>query len=86
MRVKGQPKILNSGRKLGTPNRTTKEVRRWIHEIVQDNIETLEYDLKQMEPKERWAIIERLLPYIVTKRESRQYFNWEFDNDQDTGT
>ena len=80
-RTKGQPKT--GGREKGTPNKVTKEIRRWIFEMVQDNIETLENDLKDLEPKERWAIIERLLPYIVTRRQPMTYYEWESNGEED---
>ena len=67
-----------AGRPKGTPNKTTKEMRRWIFNIVNNNIETLENDLKGLEPKERWQIINGLLPYIVTKLESGRYYGLDF--------
>ena len=69
------------GRKPGTPNKTTKEVRRWIFEVVQENTDILEADLKSLEPKERWQIINGLLPYIVTKREPNRTYRWEYSDE-----
>ena len=66
-RAKGTPKT--GGRKAGTPNRITNDVRLWMYNIIQDNMGTLENDLKGMKADKRWAIIEKLLPYIVTKKE-----------------
>ena len=79
-REKGQPKT--GGRAKGTPNMVTREVRKWIFDVVQDNMEKLENDLKTLEPKERWAIIERILPYIVTKKEQNMLCRWEFGDDE----
>ena len=67
------------GEKKEHPNKTTKRVRNWIFELVQDNIETLENDLKDLEPKERWSIIEKLLPYIVSKRQEASNRSYTFD-------
>ena len=69
-REKGQPKT--GGREKGTPNRVTKDVRQWIFGIIQENTDTLENDLKGLEPKERWQIINGLLPYLITKREANR--------------
>jgi hypothetical protein len=57
-----------NGRPKGTPNKVTTNVREWIFGIVYKNIQTLDNDLMQLEPKERWNIIMGLLPYIAAKR------------------
>ena len=72
-REKGTPKT--GGREKGTPNKVTKNVRFWLFDLMQDNIETLEIDLKKLEPKERWEIICRLLPYVITKRPENTYYS-----------
>ena len=74
-RQKGSVKT--GGRVAGTPNKVTKKLRCWIFELVQNNIESLESDLNKLEPKERWAIIERLLPYII-KKELPDYYGSEY--------
>lgn len=79
-REKGQPKT--GGREKGTPNRVTKNIREWIFDIIQENTDTLETDLKSLEPKERWQIINGLLPYIVTKREPRIFYKWEYSDEE----
>jgi len=71
-REKGQPKT--GGREKGTPNRITKDVRQWVYDIIQENTDTLENDLKSLEPKERWQIINGLLPYIIDKKQPNRYF------------
>jgi SpoVK/Ycf46/Vps4 family AAA+-type ATPase len=57
------------GRPKGTPNKSTSELRTWIMKIVSENGKQLETDLKKLEPKERWSVIEKLLPYVVKKKE-----------------
>ena len=88
-RTKGQPKT--GGRQHGTPNRVTKTIRQWVFDVVQENMSTLETDLQELEPKERWQIINGLLPYIVSKRQegSNRYYTFDFpdkepDKDFDT--
>ena len=53
------------GRKKGTPNNSTKELRERITQIVDDTIKEL--DLKALTNKERIEILGKLLPYIVPK-------------------
>jgi len=77
-RTKGTSKT--GGRQAGTPNRLTQDVRLWIYGVIQDNMDTLEADLKTMDAEKRWAIIEKMLPYVVTKREPRTVFTWEFED------
>ena len=74
---KGHAKV--GGRQPGTPNRTTKEVRRWLFEVLHENMSTLETDLQELAPKERWQIINGLLPYIVSKRQEGSNRSYTFD-------
>ena len=58
------------GRPLGTPNKVTMDLRTWIKNIVENNMQQLEKDLQALEPKDRWNIIEKLLNYAVPKIQS----------------
>lgn len=58
-----------NGRPKGTPNRITTAIRSWIVELINGNREQLQQDLKQLDPKDRLAFIEKLLPYILPKVE-----------------
>lgn len=58
-----------NGRPKGVPNKTTTTVRRWIVNLIQNNMEQFETDLLMMEPKERLDFISKLLPYILPKPE-----------------
>lgn len=62
---KGHEKI--GGRKQGTQNAATAEIREMISEIVRGNIGQVKEDLKAMKPKDRVDAIAKLLPYIVPK-------------------
>lgn len=53
------------GRKKGTPNNSTKELRERITRIVDDTIKDL--DLKNLTNKERIELLGKLLPYIAPK-------------------
>jgi hypothetical protein len=61
------------------PNRATTELKGWIQSLIDDNRDQLETDLKAMEPKERWQIIERLMQYTIPKMQVVEA-NLEFDN------
>ena len=68
MRKKGTPKT--GGRTKGTPNKSTTELKQWINDLIDQNKEVLENDLKNLEPTERWRIMEKLLTYIIPKQQS----------------
>lgn len=55
------------GRQKGTPNKITATIRNWIVELINNNRTTIETDFAQLEPKERLAMLEKLLPYIMPK-------------------
>lgn len=59
-----------NGRPKGTPNKITQDVRQWISTVIEDNRKQMEQDLKAIEPKERLAILERLMQYIVPKQQA----------------
>lgn len=62
----GNPK----GRPKGTPNKVTTELKTWIQELIDGNRSKFEKDLKELEPKDRLTIMERLLQYIVPKQQA----------------
>jgi len=61
-----------NGRPKGKPNKATAELKTWITELIDNNRDQLEIDLKSMQPKERWQIIERLMQYTVPKMQNTQ--------------
>ena len=54
-----------TGRKKGKPNKTTEEVRGLVQSFIEQNIETLQADFDQLEPKDRLTFIERLLKHVL---------------------
>ena len=59
-----------AGRPKGTPNKVTTDLRDWIKELLNDNRQTFEADLKKLEPHQRVAIFEKMLSYSVPKMQS----------------
>ena len=60
----------NTGKKFGgrqknTPNKTTKELRDKISSIVNNNIDKVQTDLEQLEPKDRLTVLLQLMKFIT---------------------
>jgi len=62
--------IKTGGRKKGTPNKLTKEIRSTLKNVLFDELEHLENNLSQLEPKERIELVIKLMPYVCPKIES----------------
>lgn len=65
-RIKGMPKT--GGRCAGTPNKVTGTLKEFVVNLIDQNREQIENDLKQLEPKDRLTIIERLMGYVIPKQ------------------
>lgn len=57
------------GRSKGTPNRITSDLRQFLSNYVQDNIQD---SLDQLTPIKRAEIIVKLLPYILPTADKQQ--------------
>lgn len=62
--------VKTGGRGKGTPNKVTSDLRTWVNMLIDNNREQLEKDLKALEPRERWAVIEKLMSYTMPKMQS----------------
>ena len=58
------------GRKKGTPNKVTSSLREWVNALIDSNREQIESDLKELEPKDRLMVLERLLSYVLPKMQN----------------
>lgn len=67
-RLKGTAKT--GGRKKGTPNKATNDMRKWLKSFLDQNQEQIEKDFKALEPKERIQAFERLLQYTLPKMQT----------------
>jgi hypothetical protein len=68
MRAKGTQKT--GGRVKGTPNKVTQTTREWVQMLINNNRRQLERDLAELEAKERWQVIEKLMQYTLPKMQS----------------
>lgn len=57
--------IKTGGRKAGTPNKTTAEIREHFQNLIAENLEQLNDDLKKLEPLQRLKIIIDLSKFVV---------------------
>lgn len=55
------------GRKKGTPNKDTKELRERVSDLIDNNFDRIQADLDQLEPKERLDFLVKLLEYGLPK-------------------
>lgn len=66
----GDENINRSGRKKGTPNKTTAEMKSLLTSIISNQLETLERDiikLKKTNPEEALKLSIKLLEFIIPK-------------------
>jgi hypothetical protein len=65
-----------NGRPKGVPNKTTKELKGLIHRVVKQQLETIEEDLQDLDPKDRLNVLLKLVEYVLPKqREQKIDFN-----------
>ena len=55
----GNPK----GRPRGAKNKATNELREWVERFINDNLDTIANDIKELEPNERVKFFLALLNY-----------------------
>ncbi len=55
------------GRKKGTPNRLTKELRTILKNVLYNELENIEAHLDSLEPKQRIELLIKLIPFILPK-------------------
>jgi len=55
------------GRKKGTPNKDTKKLRERISDLIDNNFDTIQADIDQLEPKERLDFLVKLFEYGLPK-------------------
>ena len=63
----------HGGRKKGTPNKLTKELRSVLKDVIYNELENIEERLDQLEPKQRVELVIKLMPYVFPKMESASH-------------
>lgn len=56
-----------NGRPKGTPNRVTSTIRSWIVDLINDNREQIQKDLKALDPKDRLSFIEKAIALHIAQ-------------------
>lgn len=56
------------GRQKGTPNKSTNELKTWIKDLLDESRDIILDDLSNVEPWQRLAFFERLIPYVLPKQ------------------
>ena len=55
------------GRKKGTPNRMTKELRSVLKDILYQELNDIEKRLEELEPKTRIELLIKMMPFVLPK-------------------
>jgi len=55
------------GREAGTQNKITSELRKTLKHIVDDELQILQNNINELEPKQRIDLLIKLLPYVMPK-------------------
>lgn len=61
-----------AGRKVGSKNIATKELKEWVKSLLETNQAQFEADLLSVEPKERLQIMTSLLKYTIPTIQSTE--------------
>ncbi|WP_291118805.1 hypothetical protein [Flavobacterium sp. UBA6135] len=53
------------GRSKGTPNRTTAEIRELFQKLIDENLDTISNDLKELKPEQRLKFIIEFSKFVI---------------------
>lgn len=65
--MKRQKRQKTGGRKKGTPNKDTKELRERISDLIDNNFENIQSDIDSLTPEKRLDFLVKLLEYSLPK-------------------
>ena len=60
------------GRKAGTPNKATTDLKSKISALVDEQFETIQTDLESLDPKERVTAYLKFLEYVLPKQREQK--------------
>ena len=69
---KGQPRLPNAGRKPGSSNKVTADLRLRISDFLSTNFTTLEAKMLELEPDAYCRTYTALLPYVMPRQKEIQ--------------
>ena len=58
------------GRKKGTPNKITGDLKEWVSDLLNTNRRQFEDDLRELLPTERVKLLSGLFNYVIPKQQS----------------
>jgi hypothetical protein len=58
-------RIKTGGRQKGTPNKNTMETREMFKQLLEQNIDSLQSDINQLEPFQRVKVLLELAKFVV---------------------
>ena len=64
--------VKTGGRELGTPNRSTEQLRQTVQVFIENNIEGMQTNFDQLEAKDKLLFIEKMLNYSLPRIQSAQ--------------
>ena len=59
-----------NGRPRGAKNKATNELREWVKRLINDNLDTITNDIKELDPNERVKFFLALFNYTMPKQQS----------------
>jgi hypothetical protein len=65
--------IKTGGRTAGTVNKTTKEIRTVLKDVINNELLNIETLLSELQPKERIELVIKLIPYVLPKIQTENY-------------
>jgi hypothetical protein len=65
--------VKSGGRKKGTPNKLTKELRTILKNLISDELEHLPFHLEKLDSKSRIELVTKLLPFALPRVDSEGY-------------
>lgn len=71
------------GRKKGTPNKTTKDLRSWLTAFLENKQQQIEKDWHKLTPSQRINLFERLLKFVLPTLQSAE-LKTDFEKLSDT--